>query len=199
MVLLVVDPEPLWNPQYTIPLLGMILGNCLTASTLGLGETMSAIAGDGGDNLEFILSRGGTLYEAARPIAAAALSKGLLPTINSMSVIGLVTIPGMMTGQLLGGATPVQASRYQIVIMYYIVASSCFSLLTATALALHSLTDHHGRLLRGQLTPKKKGKDLLHQGCAVLGWAVRWAVRRCAGRQEVAQSDVDVAPNYALN
>lgn len=200
MVVLVVDPTPMWNPQYTIPLLGMILGNCLTASTLGLGETMSAIAGDGGDNVEFVLARGGTLYEAARPIAAAALAKGLLPTINSMSVIGLVTIPGMMTGQLLGGASPVQASRYQIVIMYYIVASSCFSLLAATALALHSLTDEHGRLLRGVLTPKKKGKDLVHQGCALLGKGCVWAVEWCSARRGLAPRDVEVQSggNYPL-
>jgi len=190
MICMVVIPDPLYNPQYTIPLLGMLLGNCLTAATLGLGEAMSAIATDGGDNIEFILSRGGTLLEACRPVAAQALSKGLLPTINSMTVIGVVVIPGMMTGQLLGGADPVQAARYQIVIMYYIVASSCFSLLTATCLALNTMTDGEGRLLRRKLTSKKKGKDIAWQGCVMLKEGVKWICSRICDRNNNS--------NYAL-
>lgn len=194
MTFLVVDPSPIWHPQYAIPLLGMLLGNALTAASLGLGETMTAIAGDGGENIEFLLARGATLLEASRPIAAAALTKGLVPTINSMSVIGLVTIPGMMTGQLLGGADPVQASRYQIVIMYYIVASSCFTLLTSIALALNSLTDEHGRLRCDRLTSKKKGKDLVIRCLQALQAGVLMLCARC-GSLSTYQSAPE---NYAL-
>eukprot|EP00658_Telonema_sp_P-2_P081949 TRINITY_DN853_c0_g1_i10.p1 TRINITY_DN853_c0_g1~~TRINITY_DN853_c0_g1_i10.p1 ORF type:complete len:325 (-),score=56.22 TRINITY_DN853_c0_g1_i10:199-1173(-) len=207
MLVLVVDCDPLWNPQYAIPLLGMLLGNCLTAASLGLGETMTRIAGDGGDNIELLLARGATLIEASRPIAAAALSKGLLPTINSMSVIGLVTIPGMMTGQLLGGADPIQASRYQIVIMYYIVASSCFTLLLSTMLAMSSLTDQDGRLRRDRLSTKHKGKDIVILSCRALkrmlflGWDL---VASCCCSQvpynsvDEPQEQPENSANYAL-
>jgi len=194
MLVLVVDPDPLWTPQYAIPLLGMLLGNALTAASLGLGETMSAIAGDGGHNIEFLLARGATLAEACRPIAAEALSKGLLPTINSMSVIGLVTIPGMMTGQL-GGADPIQASRYQIIIMYYIVASSCFTLLSAILLALNTLTDEHGRLRRDRMIGKPKGKDILIRCLGGIYSLLRYIYSRCC--QRTSSSDGNTG-NYTL-
>lgn len=200
MLCMVVDPDPLWSPQYAIPLVGMLLGNALTATSLGLGETMALLAGDGGDNVEFMLARGATLLEACRPIAAAALQKGLVPTINGMNVIGLVTIPGMMTGQLLGGADPVQASRYQITIMYYIVASACFTLLTAILLALHTLTDEEGRLRRDQLTAKPKGRDILIRCCTGVKSLVVGAYSKARARcTTVAYADVDNPQNYPLN
>jgi len=199
MLVAVVDPDPLWSPQYAIPLVGMLLGNALTATSLGLGETMSLLAGDGGDNVEFMLARGATLLEACRPVAAAALQKGLVPTINGMNVIGLVTIPGMMTGQLLGGADPVQASRYQITIMYYIVASACFTLLTAILLALHTLTDSEGRLRRDRLKAKPKGKDILIRACSAVKAVAVAAYSKIRGAGDgVAYADVDTPPNYPL-
>lgn len=198
MLLLVVDPNPLWSPQYAIPLVGMLLGNALTATSLGLGETMSQIAGDGGDNVEFMLARGATLLEAARPIAAGALQKGLVPTINGLNVIGLVTIPGMMTGQLLGGADPIQASRYQIVIMYYIVASACFTLLTAVLLALNALTDSEGRLRRDRLQTKAKGKDIVVRSCRALKDLLVWAYERIQQRGNSVPYDNVETANYSL-
>ena len=123
---------------------------------------------------------------------------------------------GMMTGQLLGGADPVQvpvssmlsywlmcfvlkASRYQITIMYYIVASACFTLLTAILLALHTLTDSEGRLRRDRLKAKPKGKDILIRACSAVRAVAVAAYSKIRGAGDgVAYADVDTPPNYPL-
>jgi putative ABC transport system permease protein len=76
------------------------------------------------DRVEASLAFGATRWEAARPVVANAMRTGLVPILNAMSAVGLVTIPGMMTGQILGGTDPVQASRYQILILFLIAAST---------------------------------------------------------------------------
>jgi len=108
VALAVVRPVPWWSSQYVVPLFGMLLGASLTAVCLGLGELMSGLGGSPGDNVEFLLAQGATRAEAIAPLRNGAISKGLVPTINTMNVIGLVAIPGMMTGQILGGASPMQ-------------------------------------------------------------------------------------------
>ena len=112
-----------YQPQYAIPLLGMILGNTLNGISLGLdrlGEELSTKR----DQLETLLALGATRWEAARSPIQQAVRTGMIPIINSMMVVGLVNLPGMMTGQLLAGADPLPAVKYQIVIMFVIAAST---------------------------------------------------------------------------
>lgn len=119
----IVDVEPWWRPQYSIPLLGMLLGNALTGISLGLdrlGEELS----DKRDLVEMRLTLGATRWEASRPAIRRATRTGLIPILNAMSIAGLVSLPGMMTGQLLAGVDPAEAVKYQIAIMFMIAATT---------------------------------------------------------------------------
>ncbi|MBU1897720.1 ABC transporter permease, partial [Myxococcota bacterium] len=80
----------------------MILGNSLNGVSLGLDRAL-ALLDEGRDAVELRLALGATRWEAARPVAVEAIRVGMIPIINTMSVVGLVSIPGMMTGQILGG------------------------------------------------------------------------------------------------
>jgi putative ABC transport system permease protein len=115
---------PNWyEPQYAIPLLGMILGNTLNGISLGadrLGEELSSHR----DQVDTLLALGGTRWEAAQTAVREAVRTGMVPTINTMMVVGLVSLPGMMTGQILAGTSPLQAVMYQIVIMFLIAAGT---------------------------------------------------------------------------
>jgi putative ABC transport system permease protein len=110
-------------PQYAIPLLGMVLGNTLNGISIGLDRL-----GDQFDSrrahVETLLALGATRWESARDCVGQAVRTGMIPIINSMSVVGLVSLPGMMTGQLLAGVDPLQAVMYQIVIMFLIAAGT---------------------------------------------------------------------------
>ena len=86
------------------------------AMTQSMGEAFR-------DKVEAMLAMGATWWEAGRPVARDAIRMGMIPILNAMSAVGLITIPGMMTGQLLGGTDPVQASRYQIMIMFLIASA----------------------------------------------------------------------------
>jgi len=113
--------EPWWDPQYLIPLLGMLLGNALTGISLGLDRFVDGCV-DHRERLESLLALGATRWEAARGEVREALRVALIPTVNSMMVMGIVSLPGMMTGQILAGADPGDAVRYQILIMVMIAA-----------------------------------------------------------------------------
>jgi putative ABC transport system permease protein len=119
----IVPVRPWYTPQYAIPLLGMILGNTLNGISLGLdrlgGELFAKRA-----QVEAVLALGGTRWEAAREPVRQAVRTAMIPLINSMTVVGIVSLPGMMTGQILAGASPLEAVKYQIVIMFLIASGT---------------------------------------------------------------------------
>ena len=119
----IVRVEPWFHPQYAIPLLGMILGNTLTGISLGLGRLGDELVVRRGE-VELLLTLGATRWEAARRPIRVALTTGLTPILNSMMVVGIVSLPGMMTGQLLAGVDPTQAVKYQVVIMFLLAAGT---------------------------------------------------------------------------
>ncbi len=141
----VLSIEPWWQPRYLIPLLGMILGNALTGISLGLDRCLSQLH-DQRSSVEAALCLGATRWEAGLPIVTDSLRTGLIPILNSMSVVGLVTIPGMMTGQLLGGTPPWLAARYQIVIMFLIAGATAIGVGIAVLIAVRRLFDDQHRL-----------------------------------------------------
>jgi putative ABC transport system permease protein len=141
----VLGVEPWWEPRYLIPLLGMILGNALTGVSLGLDRCLTELQ-EGKSRVEALLAYGATRWEAARPVAVLSLRAGLIPILNTMSVVGLVTIPGMMTGQLLGGTNPALAARYQILIMFLIAAATALGAGIAIVLGLNRCFDREARL-----------------------------------------------------
>ena len=142
--------EPWYEPQYLIPMLGMVLGNTLTGISLGLESFMDGVTTRRG-LIESQLALGATRWEAAHQEIRGALRVGMIPTINSMMVMGLVSLPGMMTGQILGGARPVDAVRYQIVIMFMIASATALGMFGVVMLAFRRLFDPHHRLRTDRL------------------------------------------------
>ena len=140
-----IEIEPFWTPQYAIPLLGMILGNTLTGVSLGIDRVLTGVTDRRGE-IELFLAFGARPWDAARPLAAEALRTGMVPILNSMTVVGLVTIPGMMTGQILAGTEPALAARYQILILFLIAAAVALGTLAAVLLTVRRMFDEAGRL-----------------------------------------------------
>ena len=133
----------------------MILGNTLNGISLGLdrlGEELAAKR----DQVETLLALGATRWEAARGPIQQAVRTGMIPIINSMMVVGLVSLPGMMTGQILAGSPPLEAVKYQILIMFLITAGTGFGVTAALWLASSRLFDERHRLRLDNLRSSKK-------------------------------------------
>lgn len=122
----------LLDAQYAIPISGMILGNCLRANIIGL-QTFYETVTKNEKPFFHKLAQGALLNEALRPYLRDALQSALMPTVASMATIGLVALPGMMTGIILAGGNPMTAIRYQIAIMIAIFAGTAVT----TWLAIH--------------------------------------------------------------
>lgn len=142
-MLVVVQAEPWYHPQYAVPFLGMILGNTLNGISLGLDRFGKELESNR-PQIEALLTMGATSWEAAREPVREALRTGLIPIINAMLIAGVVSLPGMMTGQLLAGVDPVQAVKYQLVIMFLIAAGTTLGTLAVVVLSYRRLfnTDH---------------------------------------------------------
>ena len=127
-----------YEPQYVIPLLGMLLGNCLNGISLGLHTFTSTLVSQRAE-VEVLLALGASRWEAARRPVQQALKTGLTPIMNGMMVVGIVSLPGMMTGQLLSGIPPMQAVKYQIMIMFLIASATAMGTVGVVLLAFHKL------------------------------------------------------------
>jgi putative ABC transport system permease protein len=138
-------PEPWYHPRYSLPLLGMILGNTMTGVSLGLDVLTNGVVRERAA-VEACLALGGTRYQALLPVIRDALRSGFMPTINSMAAIGLVSLPGMMTGQILAGVEPVDAVKYQLLIVFLIAGGTGLGTLAAVIGGARLLTDHRHRL-----------------------------------------------------
>ena len=145
------QPTPWYDPRYAIPLLGMILGNCMTGVGLGLGTlTASLVARRAGVEAQLML--GATRRAATAPVAREALRRALMPIINSMAATGVVSLPGMMTGQILGGVPPAEAVKYQILVLFLIAGGTGLGAVTAVLGGVYRLTDGRHRLRLDRLT-----------------------------------------------
>ncbi len=139
----VVQPRPWWEPQYLIPIAGMILGNSMTSAALA-GDRLQADLFARRDEVEARLALGFSGREAVAPLVRAALRAAMIPTVNGMMTVGVVQLPGMMTGQILAGASPLTAIRYQIVVVFMLaVATALGSLLFVRLAVRRYLTPAH--------------------------------------------------------
>jgi putative ABC transport system permease protein len=118
----VVRMDPWYNPRYLIPLFGMIVGNAMNAAALAAERLRSEMEGRRSE-VEAYLALGASPDRASREPVRQSLLASLIPTVNGLMVVGLVSIPGMMTGQLIAGASPLTAFRYQIVVMFMLASS----------------------------------------------------------------------------
>jgi putative ABC transport system permease protein len=112
----VIRVHPWWAPQYLIPLAGMIVSNSMNAAALTIERLRAELAARRGE-IEELLALGANARQAVDESAKAALRAALRPNLNQMYVVGLVSIPGTMTGQILAGLPPDGAARYQILVM----------------------------------------------------------------------------------
>ncbi|CDM97829.1 MULTISPECIES: ABC transporter permease [Limnospira] len=146
----IIQVQPWYNPQYLIPLLGMILGNTLNGISLGLDRFMEGVVSNR-NGIETLLALGATRWEASHKQIQTAVRTGMIPMINSMMVMGVVSLPGMMTGQILAGASPLDAVRYQIVIIFAIASASALGTLGVVILAWLALFSPSHQLLSDRL------------------------------------------------
>ena len=119
---IVIRPHPLYNPQYLVPLGGMIIGNSMTGINLALNTMQSAID-DKRISIEGSLMLGANPRKAMVKIIQNSFDTAITPTLNSIKNMGIISLPGMMTGQILGGVSPLIAIRYQIAIMTAVTSS----------------------------------------------------------------------------
>jgi UDP-glucose/iron transport system permease protein len=106
-----------WDPRYLIPLGGMLLGNAMNSSTLAVERLVAELGRSAGD-VEALLALGASPAQAVQRYRRAAITAAVTPSLNGMMTVGIVTLPGMMTGQMLGGTPPMQAALYQLMILF---------------------------------------------------------------------------------
>ncbi len=150
----VLRPDPWYHPRYAIPLLGMILGNCMTGVSLGL-NTLTTSLFTRRASVEAQLMLGATRQAATAPVTREALRSALMPIVNSMSATGVVSLPGMMTGQILGGVPPIEAVKYQVLVMFLIAGGTGLGAVTAVLGGVYRLTDSRHRLRLDRLAAPK--------------------------------------------
>lgn len=131
---LVVGAEPWYSPRYVIPIAGMVLGNSMNGIALSLERVFADLDARAGE-IRAMTALGATPWEAAHPSVRSALRAGLIPAINSMAAAGIVFIPGMMTGQVLAGADPLEATKYQIVVMLMVAAAEIIGAVLAVLMS----------------------------------------------------------------
>jgi len=150
-----IHADPWYNPRFALPILGMILGNTMNGVSLGLERLVSG-AVLSRNAIEAQLMLGADIGEAMRGVRRDAMRAGLIPTINGMAAAGLVSLPGMMTGQILAGVEPVEAVKYQILIMFLIGGGTGFGTFVAVIAASRRLTDARQRLRLDRLQAKSE-------------------------------------------
>lgn len=131
---LVVPPRPWFEARYVIPIGGMMLSSAMNV-VAQVFERLFASSRAEAATLEQYLALGATPEQALAPYVKAALRSALIPTINGLVTVGLVSLPGMMTGQILSGTAPEQAVRYQLVVMYQLVAVAAVAGVLASSFA----------------------------------------------------------------
>ncbi|RMF21609.1 MAG: iron export ABC transporter permease subunit FetB [Cyanobacteria bacterium J083] len=130
-ILLIIQPENWYEPQYLIPLAGMVLGNAMNAASLA-GERLVSRLKQNRLEIETYLCLGATPKIAINNYQREAIRASLIPTLNQMMVAGLVSLPGMFTGQVLAGIDPLNAVSYQILILFMIAVSNLIAAILVT-------------------------------------------------------------------
>jgi len=150
---LVISVDPWYQPRYVIPLAGMVFGNALTGISLSLDQFLEELS-TSRDKVEMELSLGSTRCESASFPVRSSLKRGMIPIINTMMATGLVSLPGMMTGQILAGADPLEAVKYQIVVMFMITAATVLGCMLSVLLVYRRLFNDRHQLLVERIRSK---------------------------------------------
>ncbi|WP_456385162.1 ABC transporter permease [Desulfolithobacter sp.] len=149
-LIVIIGNDPWYTPQYSIPLLGMLLGNTMNGVALSM-DRFTETLWQQRQMVEQRLLLGQTGLESVEEIRRSAVRSGMIPIINSMAAAGIVSLPGMMTGQILGGSSPMDAVKYQILIMFLLCAGTGFGTMFAVGLTGRHLFDDRHRLRLDEL------------------------------------------------
>jgi putative ABC transport system permease protein len=141
----VIGGDPWYAPRYILPVLGMVLGNTMSGVSLVLDSVITGAARER-PGIEAQLALGVGRFEAMGQVTRRAVSIGLMPILSSMAATGIVALPGMMTGQILAGVNPVDAAKYQVMILLVISGAVALGVLAAGFGAVLLLTDDRHRL-----------------------------------------------------
>ncbi|MDD3140535.1 MAG: ABC transporter permease [Lachnospiraceae bacterium] len=136
--IIVVVGQSMFNPQYVIPIGGMIMGNAMTGVTLGVKAFRESFEGQRA-RIDTLLNIGVAPQKILLPFVNKSLETALLPTMNALLGMGIVSLPGMMTGQILSGTLPTTAILYQIAIMVAICTVVCVSVFGSLYLGYKTL------------------------------------------------------------
>lgn len=132
--------------QYIIPISGMMIGNSMVLSILFLNRFTAEITSHQNE-IELILSLGGTPKQAIHRQLINAVKASMIPTIESQKTIGLVQLPGMMSGQIIGGADPIQAVQFQLLIIFALLTTATLSSIMIGFLSYPALFNERMQLL----------------------------------------------------
>jgi putative ABC transport system permease protein len=138
-------PHPWYEARYAIPLAGIVLGNVMKTASLALDSLLGGVLRERAA-IEARLALGATMRVAMGRLIREAMRRGLLPIVNAMSAAGVVTLPGIMTGQILAGLDPMEAVKYQILLMFLLAGGSGLAAVGVVLLAARRLTDARQRL-----------------------------------------------------
>lgn len=142
----IIQPTPVYSAQYLIPLSGMLLGNSLSGNIVALQNLYTAFD-QRRSEYEAAISLGASPQYACVPFVRVAMQKSLAPILASMTTTGLVTLPGMMTGQILGGTSPMVAIKYQMIILIAIFVMMSVSITISLQLSLKRTITKEGRVI----------------------------------------------------
>jgi len=158
----IIKLDNVFDARYFIPISGMVLGNSINHNIVGLSTFFSELK-EKADLFYFLQTNTGNQKISLRPFISNALKKGLNPLLANMSVIGLVTLPGMMTGQILGGSSPSIAIKYQMMVMLSIFVGCTVNLTISIFLSTKFIFDPYGRVKK-DITGKKGLKKIKKKG-----------------------------------
>ena len=144
-LVVILGEDPWYTPQYAIPLLGMLLGNTMNGIAIAM-DRLTGTAWEQRAVIEARLMLGERWDQAIADYRRQAIRSGMIPIINAMAAAGIVSLPGMMTGQILAGTPPVEAVKYQILIMFLISAGTGLGTLAAVSIGSKQLFDERQRL-----------------------------------------------------
>ncbi|HSH25357.1 MAG TPA: iron export ABC transporter permease subunit FetB [Massilibacterium sp.] len=144
--LVVVHFSPWYDPRYFIPIGGMIIGNSMTGIALGVNTLVEGMQSKR-PMIEGTLMLGATPKQATKRLVNQAFDSAILPTINSMIGMGIVFLPGMMTGQILSGVDPLVSIEYQIAIMLGISGSVALTVLLFTTFGYRTFFNERNQLI----------------------------------------------------
>ena len=143
--LLVLRPHPWWSAEVLIPLVGLVLGNIMNGVSLTLNAFSSGLVRER-SAIEARLALGATRQQALGSLQRRAVHAGVIPALNQMSAAGIITLPGMMTGQILAGMSPFEAAKYQILVLFLIGGGAALGAIAVSGWMAQRVSDERDRL-----------------------------------------------------